>query len=108
MKSRQTDTPSAAAAKASFSTSSAYRIEHDLRLPSQKRVPRGRRRGDPLVGIFDEEVVPMLEASPGLRAVALFEEMMRRHPELRPEVRREPWDSAISSLASVILFVPYR
>jgi hypothetical protein len=88
MKSRQTDTPSAAAAKASFSTSSAYRIEHDLRLPSQKRVPRGRRRGDPLAGIFDEEVVPMLEASPGLRAVALFEEMMRRHPELRPGVRR--------------------
>ena len=30
----------------------------------------------------------MLEASPGLRAVAVFEEMMRRHPELKPGVRR--------------------
>ena len=26
--------------------------------------------------------MPLLEASPGLRAVALYEEMMRRHPEL--------------------------
>ena len=32
--------------------------------------------------------MPLLEASPGLRAVALHEEMMRRHPELHPGVRR--------------------
>ena len=31
---------------------------------------------------------PLLEASPGLRAVALYEEMMRRHPELHHGVRR--------------------
>ena len=30
----------------------------------------------------------MLEQSPGLRAVALFEELMRRHPELDPGMRR--------------------
>ena len=32
--------------------------------------------------------MPLLEASPGLRAVALYEEMMRRHPELHHGVRR--------------------
>ena len=38
MKFRQTDTPPVAAAKASFSPSTAYRIESDPRLPSQKKV----------------------------------------------------------------------
>ena len=62
MKFRQTDTPSVAAAKASFSTSTAYRSEKDPRLPSQKKRPRERRRPDPLADIFDAEVVPMLRA----------------------------------------------
>src|SRR5271156_5542272 len=30
----------------------------------------------------------MLEAAPGLRAIAIFEEMQRRHPELPESVRR--------------------
>src|SRR3546814_15977112 len=34
------------------------------------------------------EVVPLLEAAPGLRAVTVFEEMRRRHPELPDGVRR--------------------
>ena len=77
-----------AAAKASISVASAYRIEKDPRLPSQKKAPRGRRRPDPLAGIFDEEVVPLLKAAPGIRPVAIFEEMRRRHPELADGVRR--------------------
>lgn len=88
MKFRRNDTPSVAAAKASFSPSTAYRIESDPRLPSQKKKPRTRRRPDPLAGIFDNEIVPILEASPRLRAIAIFEEMRRRHPELNPGVRR--------------------
>lgn len=39
-------------------------------------------------GSFEEEIVPLLVATPGLRAVALYEEMMRRHPEVHPGVRR--------------------
>jgi hypothetical protein len=88
MRFRHTDTPAAAAAKAGFSTASGYRIEADPRLPSQKKGPRGRRRPDPLAGIWDSEMVPMLEAAPGLRAVAAFEEIVRRHPELSQGVRR--------------------
>jgi hypothetical protein len=48
---RQTETPTVAAAKAGFSAATAYRIEHDPRLPSQKKAPRGRRRRDPLAEV---------------------------------------------------------
>src|ERR1700726_440252 len=88
MKSRQTTAPALAAAKAGFSTATAYRIEADPRLPSQKEKPRGRRRRDPLAGVWDSEIVPMLEAAPGIRAVAIFEEICRRHPEIVTGVRR--------------------
>ena len=67
MKSRQSHVPAIAAAKAGFSTATAYRIETDPRLPSQKKKPRGRRRPDPLAGVWDSEIVPMMEAAPGIR-----------------------------------------
>jgi transposase InsO family protein len=88
MKYRQTDTPPVAAAKASFSTSTAYRFEKNRRPPSQKKGTRGRRRPDPLASVFETEVVPMLKAAPGVRAVAIFEEILRRHPELGAGIRR--------------------
>ncbi len=88
MKSRQTHPPTVAAAKAGFSTATAYRIEADPRLPSQKRKPRERRRPDPLASVWDSEIVPILEAAPGVRAVAIFEELCRRRPEIPPGVRR--------------------
>jgi len=88
MKYRQTDTPPVAAAKASFSTSTAYRFEKDRRLPSQKKGARDRRRPDPLADVFETEVVPMLKAAPGVRPIAIFEEMLRRHPELGAGIRR--------------------
>ena len=96
MKYRQTNRPAAAAAKASISIATAYRIENDPRLPSQKKVPRTRRRPDPLGDIFEIEIVPMLEATPGFRPIAIFEEMRRRHPDLSAGIRRtlveaHPW-----------------
>ncbi|TMJ65054.1 MAG: IS21 family transposase, partial [Alphaproteobacteria bacterium] len=80
--------PAIAAAKAGFSTATAYRIEADPRLPSKKKSPRGRRRPDPLAGVWDSEIAPMLEAAPGVRAVAIFEEICRRRPEIGAGVRR--------------------
>ena len=85
---RKKHSPAVAAAKSDFSTASGYRIESDPRLPSQKKAPRTRRRPDPLAGIFDQEVVPMLQECPGLRTVAIFEELQRLHPDLSPRVRR--------------------
>ena len=88
MKFRHSDGVATAAAKAGFSTATGYRIARDPRLPSQKEAVRGRRRPDPLVDIFDAEVVPLLREAPGLRSVAVFEEMLRRHPDLDAGVRR--------------------
>src|SRR4051812_41294953 len=85
---RQAETPTVAAAKAGFSAASAYRIEQDRRLPSQKKAPRGRRRRDPLATVWDSEVVPLLKSAPGLRPVAIFDEIRRRHPELGTGIRR--------------------
>jgi transposase InsO family protein len=77
-----------AAAKAGFSTATAYRIEGDPRLPSQKEKPRERRRPDPLAAIWEADVVPILKASPGIRTVGVLAEMRRQHPDLNPNVRR--------------------
>jgi len=67
-----------AAGKSGFSRASGYRIEDDPRLPSQKNVPRGRRRPDPLATLWDEEIVSILKAAPGIRAIAVLEEIRRR------------------------------
>ncbi len=88
MKHRSTHPTPIAAARAGFSTATGYRMAHDPRLPSEKRMPRERRRPDPLADVFDADVVPMLKASPGLRAVAILEELLRRHPELGLGIRR--------------------
>ena len=85
---RQTLSPEAAAAKTGFSTGTAYRIEEDPRLPSQKAVPRERRRPDPLEPYWDAEIVALLKASPGIRTIGVFGELRRRHPELNPNIRR--------------------
>ena len=88
MKSRQTSAPAIAAAKAGFSRATSYRIEADPRLPSQKKTPRGRRRPDPLADLWDAEIVPILKAAPGIRAIGVLGEMRRRHPEINPGIRR--------------------
>lgn len=88
MKHRATVPVPLAAARAGFSAATGYRIEQDPRPPSEKRSPRERRRPDPLAEVFDAEVVPMLEASPGLRPVAVLEELLRRRPDLGAGIRR--------------------
>jgi transposase InsO family protein len=85
---RQTHDVTVAAAKAGISPASGYRIETDPRLPSQKIPRRGRRRPDPLIEVWDSEVVPILKSAPGIRAIAVLEELRRRHPELNPNIRR--------------------
>ncbi len=81
---RHSHTFPVAAAKAGMSKARGSPLEVDLLRPSQKRAPRGRRRPDPLEGIFDLEVVPLLKSSPGTRTVAIYEELLRHHPNLAP------------------------
>ena len=72
-----------AAAKAGFSASTGARIDRDPRPPSEKKRERRHAGGkpDPLAGLWDEEILPLLMAMPGLRPIAVLEEMQRRHPE---------------------------
>jgi hypothetical protein len=77
-----------AAAKSGFSRATGYRTEVDPRLPSQKKMPRGRRRPDPLAAVWDDEIVPILKSAPGVRAIAVLEEIRRRHPEIAAGIRR--------------------
>ncbi len=77
-----------ASAKAGFSPSTGARLDADSRLPSHKQPPRGRRRPDPLAEVWEAEIVPMLQAEPGLRPVAILGEMQRRHPGFPADVRR--------------------
>jgi transposase InsO family protein len=88
MKLRHNLSPAIAAAKAGFSAAAGYRFEKDPRLPSQKKTRRGRRRADPLAEVWDSEVVPLLKDAPGLRPIAIFEELCRRHPDLSAGTRR--------------------
>lgn len=88
MKLRESHTPVIAAAKAGFSTASAYLLEKELHLRPVEKPPRERRRPDPLLAIWDSEIVPMLKAAPGLRSVAIFDEIDRRYPKTYLGARR--------------------
>ena len=85
---RRTHTRQLSAARAGIGASTGARLDADPRPPSQRQILRGRRRPDPLAAIWDAEIVPMLQAAPGLRPIAVYDEMLRRHPDLAPGVRR--------------------
>ena len=80
---RQKHPQTTAAAMAGFSASTGHRAEKDPRPPSERA--RDRRHGggkpDPLAGLWDEEIVPLLRATPGLKPITVLEEMQRRRPE---------------------------
>lgn len=82
MRLRTTHTQATAAAIAGFSTATARRIEQAPTLPSAARTPRSyRTRPDPLDGLFDSHVVPLLQASPELRPITILHELERAYPD---------------------------
>lgn len=72
-----------AAARSGLSERTGRRIEGDPRLPSQKAAERPRRRQtiDPLAGLWESDILPLLASRPGLRPVTLLDEMQLRHPD---------------------------
>ncbi|KOX47610.1 hypothetical protein ADL19_22430, partial [Streptomyces purpurogeneiscleroticus] len=68
------------AAQAGFSERTGRRIEAGPALPSQKPPRTYRTRADPFADVWREELVPLLEAVPHIRATSLLEELDRRHP----------------------------
>jgi len=78
---RRQATQEIAAARMGISVRSARRIEKAEKLPSQHGPRNWRTRADPLAGVWEAELVPLLEAEPGLQGRTLFEELQRRHGE---------------------------
>ena len=76
----------AAAARSGFSERSGRRLGVDPVLPSQRdRTRRYRTRQDPFAEVWREELVPLLQAMPSLRATTLLEELQRHHPGGYPD-----------------------
>ena len=76
----------AAAARAGISERTGRRFEADPVLPSQQdRIRRYRTRQDPFVEVWCEELVPMLQTIPHLRATTILAELQRRHPGRYPD-----------------------
>jgi transposase len=73
-----------AAAQAGFSERSAYYImNHSFENADRKR--GWRTRSDPFEGVWERELVPLLESSPKLEARTLLEELQKRYPDRFPD-----------------------
>jgi transposase InsO family protein len=75
-----------AAAKAGISERSGRRIDRDPTLPSQRKKPRVyRTRANPFEGIWEAEIVPLVQSMPSLQAITILRELQRRHPGRFPD-----------------------
>ena len=80
MKHKKSNTTGVAAAKAGFSRATGYRINQDPRLPSQKKAPRGRRRPDPLGGLFENRCGSVAGGPPGSSLGRSVQRTAAAHP----------------------------
>ena len=76
------DSQTLAAAKAGISERSARRIEKQEHQPGGKRY--WRTREDPLAGVWDSELVPLLEREPALSGLTLWEYLDENYPGVFP------------------------
>jgi hypothetical protein len=74
-------TQETAAAKSGMSVRSGRRIEKGEHRPSRGRPHDWRTRRDPLAGVWEQELVPMLERQPQLQALTLLEYLQQKYPE---------------------------
>lgn len=69
-----------AAAKAGISSRTARRIESGSHRPQRGRPHDWQTRKDPLDGLWEKELKPMLEEEPRLEAMTLFEYLQETYP----------------------------
>jgi len=73
-----------AAAQAGFCERSAYNIANrSFETANRKRC--WKTRSDPFEGVWQNELVPLLESSPQLEARTLLEELQKRYPDQYPD-----------------------
>lgn len=76
---RDGDTQVQASAKAGISERSGRRIDAG-ELPQAKQPRQWRTRKDEFADIWESEIVPLLDAKPGLMPTTLFEDLQDRYP----------------------------
>ena len=76
-----------AAARAGFSERTARRLDGDPRLPSQRQPERGRTVPDPLAGVWQSVLLPILERDPAVQAVTLLRHLQMSDPDHFPDDR---------------------
>lgn len=69
-----------AAAKADISVRSGRRIEKEEHQPQRGRPHDWRTRPDPLAGVWESELEPMLSRQPQLQPMTLFTYLQQEHP----------------------------
>lgn len=77
-----------AASMAGFSERTAQRIEAGEHQPNRGRVRDWRTSADPLAGLWESELEPMLQKEPRLKPMTLFEYLQDRYPGKYPQVLR--------------------
>lgn len=77
-----------AAAIAEFSERTGQRIEAGEHQPNRGRVRDWRSSADPLAGVWESELEPMLRQQPRLKPMTLFEYLQDRYPGQYPQVLR--------------------
>src|SRR5690242_14687650 len=73
------------AARAGLSERIGRTLEKGGIPPSKRAKKTWRRRQDPLAGVWDEIIVPILEASPFLTGVVLLEHLQDLYPGQYPD-----------------------
>ena len=77
-------TKQAAAARAEVSISSAYRMDKG-KLTGDKKNREWKTRKDPFTNVWDDLIVPKLEAHPSLLAITILENLQSKYPEEYPD-----------------------
>jgi hypothetical protein len=77
-----------AASIAGFSERTGQRIEAGDHQPNRGRVRDWRSCPDPLAGVWETELEPMLRATPALQPMTLFEWLQEHYPGKYPQVLR--------------------
>ena len=73
-------TQETAAAKAGLSVRSGRRIEKGKHQPQRGRPHDWRTRADPLLEVWESELVPLLLSQPKLQAMTLYEYLQQKYP----------------------------
>ncbi|MBV8884243.1 MAG: IS21 family transposase, partial [Chroococcidiopsidaceae cyanobacterium CP_BM_RX_35] len=103
-------TQATAAAKGGFSMSTGGRIEKGTHQPQRGKPRHWRTRQDPLAEVWESELVPMLEQTPELQPMTLFEYLQSKYPgkydksKLRTLQKRVQQWKAVSGPPKEVMF----